>query len=472
MKKIRKSFLTAGLILTILVFSMSCVYANSAQTRWTGTDSTGAIVLDEDSPIIVEKELLTFDINEFPQSYYRDVNDFVAYSAKVIAEYTFYNPSDYTVTATLAFPFGGTADYADLYDHELNKRLLNVDTEKYDVTVDGHAIDKQIRHTLMYYGAQFELEKDLLKLHDGFMKDDFYSPELSVFKYTYSPRNVDLEKHPAASAAIKLTGDHPQTKVYMENQSGGRTLEDGVLLETWVERNDQFSVYVIGKPLMNELEWTFYHNGACKEEIDGTMMQTAYEEMTFKDLALSYYQEDSGILDYDWYNAVVTSLKANEWSNGAIHTFDFNLDVSNTLMRWYQYEITLEPKQRLVNAVTAPMYPAINGDYEPAIFKYTYLLSPAKTWKEFGNLDIVINTPYYLIESSQDFQYNNPGYELHLTGLPEGELIFTLCSEPSPVAPVYSGYIYPFIKIGMIGFILIAGIVISFLSLKKKRKHI
>ena len=472
MKKIRKSFLTAGLILTILVFSMSCVYANSAQTRWTGTDSTGAIVLDEDSPIIVEKELLTFDINEFPQSYYRDVNDFVAYSAKVIAEYTFYNPSDYTVTATLAFPFGGTADYADLYDHELNKRLLNVDTEKYDVTVDGHAIDKQIRHTLMYYGAQFELEKDLLKLHDGFMKDDFYSPELSVFKYTYSPRNVDLEKHPAASAAIKLTGDHPQTKVYMENQSGGRTLEDGVLLETWVERNDQFSVYVIGKPLMNELEWTFYHNGACEEEIDGTMMQTAYEEMTFKDLALSYYQEDSGILDYDWYNAVVTSLKANEWSNGAIHTFDFNLDVSNTLMRWYQYEITLEPKQRLVNAVTAPMYPAINSDYEAPIFKYTYLLSPAKTWKEFGNLDIVINTPYYLIESSQDFQYNNPGYELHLTGLPEGELIFTLCSEPSPVAPVYSGYIYPFIKIGMIGFILIAGIVISFLSLKKKRKHI
>ena len=120
---IRKSILTAGLILMTLVLSMSSVYANSAQTRWSGTDSTGAIVLDEDSPIIVEKELLSFDIGEFPQSYYRDVNEFVAYSAKVTAEYTFYNPSDYTVTATLAFPFGGTADYADLYDHELNKRL-------------------------------------------------------------------------------------------------------------------------------------------------------------------------------------------------------------------------------------------------------------------------------------------------------------------------------------------------------------
>lgn len=469
---IRKSILTAGLILMTLVLSMSSVYANSAQTRWSGTDSTGAIVLDEDSPIIVEKELLTFDIGEFPQSYYRDVNEFVAYSAKVTAEYTFYNPSDYTITATLAFPFGGTADYADLYDHELNKRLLNVDTEKYDVMVDGHPIEKQIRHTLMYYGGQFKLEEDLNKLHDGFMKDDFYSPELSVYKYTYSPKNVDLEKHPAASAAIKLTGDSSQTKLYMENQSGGRTLEDGVLLETWVERNDQFSVYVIGKPLVDELEWTFYHNGACEEEIDGTMMQTAYEEMTFKDLALSYYQEDSGILDYDWYNAIVTSLKAHEWVNGAIHTMDADLDVSNTLMRWYQYEIVLEPKQRVVNAVTAPMYPAINSDYEPPIFKYTYLLSPARTWKEFGNLDIVINTPYYLIESNQDLQYNNPGYEVHLTGLPEGELVFTLCSDPNPIASVNSAYVFPIITTGMTGIVLIAGFAICFFSLKKKRKRI
>ena len=54
---IRKSILTAGLFLMALVLSMSSVYANSAQTRWSGTDSTGAIVLDEDSPIIVEKEL-------------------------------------------------------------------------------------------------------------------------------------------------------------------------------------------------------------------------------------------------------------------------------------------------------------------------------------------------------------------------------------------------------------------------------
>ena len=168
--KIMRGYITGICICLIgMSLTMTSILANSAQTQWTGTDSTGAIVLEKDSPIIVEKELLTFDIQEFPESYYRESKDFISYSTKVTAEYTFYNPADYTVTATLAFPFGGTADYAFIYDYENDNYLLNLDTEKYDITVDDEVINKQLRHTLMYYGWQFELEEDLAKLHDGFM---------------------------------------------------------------------------------------------------------------------------------------------------------------------------------------------------------------------------------------------------------------------------------------------------------------
>ena len=86
--------------------------ANSAQTQWEGVDSAGAIVRDGGSPIIVEKELLTFDIQEFPGNHYSDLDSYLAYSGKVTAEYTFYNPADYTVTATLLFPFGCEPMYA------------------------------------------------------------------------------------------------------------------------------------------------------------------------------------------------------------------------------------------------------------------------------------------------------------------------------------------------------------------------
>ena len=59
----------------MLIVSYVPYYANSAQTQWRGVDATGAMVSEENSPIVVEKEVLTFDINEFPSNYYRDMTD-------------------------------------------------------------------------------------------------------------------------------------------------------------------------------------------------------------------------------------------------------------------------------------------------------------------------------------------------------------------------------------------------------------
>ena len=106
------------------------------------------------------------------------------------------------------------------------------------------------------------------------------------------------------------------------------------------------------------------------------------------------------------------------------------LNISSQLMRWYVYELTLEPGQTLVNTVEAPMYPSINLRDDPAVYGYTYLLSPAQTWAEFGDLEIVINTPYYLTASTlEGFEKTETGYSLSLDGLPEGDLIFSLSTE-------------------------------------------
>lgn len=443
----------------MVLWMISPVFANSAQTQWTGTDSTGAIILEEDCPLWVEKEDLTFDIHEFPKAYYQEPDDFNAYSSKVSAEYTFYNPTDYTVSATLVFPFGTIADYG------ICPELMNEDIEKYDITVDNQIVDKKIRHTLTSYGQQFELERDLAKLQEGFGNDEFYYPEQSVICYTFQAKNVDIKTHPAATAAFFLK-ENDETKIYMENQSGGSVNEEGILLTTWVDLKQAFSVYVIGAPLNENIDWKFYHNGACDEEIEGTMELIATENYTLKDFALLKYQEDSGVLDYDWYNAVVTSLKINEWTASAFDCSNIYLDVSNQLMRWYQYEITLEPKQRIVNIVTAPIYPAINKNDKPATYQYTYLLSPAKTWQSFKNLDIVINTPYFMIENSlEDFKKVDTSYQFYSVDLPNGELIFTLCEVENP--QISSSHTNNWIGIG----VGVAVILIGVLCIIKKRKH-
>lgn len=444
------------------------VLANSAQSHWVGTNATGAIVTDEVCPIIVEDELLTFDTQEFPQQYYENVQEYLEYEGKVTAEYKFYNPSDYTVDATLVFPFGSIPDYGYLQDQESGERILNADTEKYAVTVNGEVIEKTLRHTLMFYGAQFDLEEDLQKLHDGYMTDDFYDPDLPVTKYTYQASDVDVETYNAATAAFVLSANPERTKVYMEQQCGGATVKDGVRLDTWVELENPFSVYVIGEVPGGYRKWKFYENGACEKEIDGVMNLIDTEVITLRDFALSEYDEGTGILDYDWYNAIITSLKQFEWEYGAIHSTEVNMDIADQMMRWYQYDITMEPGERMINTVTAPIYPSIDSDYEPPVYEYTYLLSPAKSWQTFGNLDIIINSPYYMQESSPEgFSWNNPRYELHLTGLPEGELSFVLCEEKEAVAPKR--------EFSYMGIVIGGGVVLGIVAIgvvMKKRKSI
>ena len=46
-------------------------------------------------------------------------------------------------------------------------------------------------------------------------------------------------------------------------------------------------------------------------------------------------------------------MKYFEWEYGVVPGSEFQFDISNQLMRWYEYEIVLEPGEKIVNTVTA-----------------------------------------------------------------------------------------------------------------------
>ena len=150
-----------------------------------------------------------------------------------------------------------------------------------------------------------------------------------------------------------------------------------------------------------------------------------------------------------------------------------DLDISDALMRWYEYEITLEPGQRLTNTVEAPLYPSIDTMYEPPVFGYTYLLSPAQAWAQFGRLKIRVNTPFFLTESSlPGFVQTSGGYLLDLAELPAGELTFSLSESQKPKAETLVSSSAFYKKMLIVAFItlVVFGFVIGVIRVLRGRK--
>ncbi len=473
---VRKNHLTrftAGMIVTLLLAALGSgrVLANSAWLDYRGTDATGMVLTDENCPLEVLHETLTIDVQDFPETDYDSAEDFLTYSGKVTAEYTFYNPTEYTVEATLVFPFGTAPEYGLLWDENYSRRMMPPDTDRYEVTVDNAAVDKTLRHTLAMDNASFDCETDLNKLRSGLTEDAFYHPELSVTKYTYRVENGDTDPDSSESVSLILDEERSKTKVFMDGFHRQELADGGVRVYARA-KNEIFVLYAFGEPLHDEPNWKFYTNYLWEEETEAQMSLVSEESLTFQEFVEIKYKEESEISDIsevsftDWYNAYVDLLHEKEWYGGVIKNISGYYDRGYQLMRWYEYTIEVEPGEQVINTVTAPLYPSIQGGGGDLDYTYTYLLSPAKSWANFGDLDIWIYTPHTLAYSSLDgfseivqeisesansadtdetaeegqtgldsgeiaVVTDEVGYYLHLDALPEDELVFMLDQEDS-----------------------------------------
>ena len=460
-KRVRLHILLTSLLLTsamsIMIHTSDIMAsANSAQTYWEGVDVMGAVVADEECPIEVKHEKLVFDIPQFPLNYYQNAEAFAEYNASVSATYTFYNPADYTVKATLAFPFGTIPYYAPyIYDETTGAGRPFLDTEKYGITVNGEAIEKQFRYTLSGSQSGFDIMELLPYLGSTYVEDDFYKMDTPVTKYCYEVSGIP-EGNRSAYASFLHTCDPAKTRIWFSGVNGRLQEGEQIELGSFVKNGDVLIIYVLGEELPYTPDWTLYDNGGRETEIAGTITENINKRdvLTFKQFAFSHYfgefSQQTNISSVDWYNAVVASLNDAQYKYGFIDYYGMYAAVESQFMRWYQYEIEIPAKGTIVNTVTAPMYPSINANWEPAIYGYTYLTSPAKTWRNFGTLDIEINTPYYLINDESGFTKTENGYALSLNGLPEGELEFTLSTDanakkPSSVSRCISGCGYGFL---------------------------
>lgn len=485
MKKTR--FFT--LLICLVILLCSCSEGSSVERKkWEGDKVRGTVLVDEDCPVLLERETVTFDLPEFPYLGRDSAEKYLAYPGRVTTEYHFYNPTDEALTVMLAFPLGVNPAYAAIEGEDSVS-----DLHKYSITLNGKAVTPELRHsTHEWYKTWTRLDVTYSSIMDEFAIYHFYYPEAPVTVSTYTVSGINSETYPDAFAVL----DIPKPSVgigslFIPGEYKYMTKEE-CLKGLDAENGMTITVYDIGVETDELPEWKIYSTKFKNEAelIAGEITLIDKRTITFLDFATIEWSEESGIKKVDWYNAFAdefTSLNGQK-----------TLDISDMLKPWYRYEITLSPGEHAVNTVTSPIDPIANTKYSPAIYTYEYYCEGMTTAEGFEGIEVVVNTPYCLIRkelggmfmyetgwgTAQDYEATDNGYRylFEATGY-DRRIVFTLSESDAPerqsalwvfliflfFAAVATNIVYPIIIITLI--IIAVIVIVKAVRKRREKKH-
>ena len=407
----RKWLICIVLLSTVIFSGIETAWANSVLTGWQSA-SMSSENAGTRCPLEVEKERIIFDIPDFPTDEYQNCDN------RVTIAYTVHNPTDTAVKANLFCPLGMAWKYK-------NYRLD--DTEKYGVFADGEPVEAALRH--FYDGMSFEPETDLLKLKDGFDPNSFFQPDLLVTEYIYEISGVDTAAYDAASAGFVLDCNPAETRVYFEEcYDLDYDEEYRTCPRVWAENGMQLHLYVIGEPLNQNLMWRICENGAMEKEIAGSVNLMETNQMTFREYVTESWNPKGNISESDWYNAMVYIFDRHTGPDGFIkELYIAEENLAGSLRSGFEYEITAEAGQTIVNEIVMPICPSFRRDYEPFAYEYVFNLSSPGDWSHTDELEINVNTPFYMLKSElAGFEQTENGYMARLSNSPQKGLSFIL----------------------------------------------
>lgn len=430
--------------------------ANSAYRYYRGMDSSGAIVKTDGNTIEVAREDLTFDIYAVNGGASYEPGKH-GYFGKVTAKYEFCNVADHACEVDVVFPFG--IPYKE--DGESPKgKEESAERRIGAVKVNGADIEKTVRHTYQYDYYDFDIEEELKNFCDDFKTTGMYKPDETVYKYTVTLNCA--EGVPEEKVVRFAFGKRDPKKFFYDYDKFEKT--DGAVYVEKVIKGNVFEFAFVAEDELSPASlievYEPYSNGGIGKKIAATAEIVAKEKTTFKDFVLSFKSEDSPVSDVDYFNATVDKLTKN--SEPVLNSEA--LSPGDRLMQWYEYTLSFAPGETLVNEVTVPTYPDFNAESIPEIVVFNYLLSPAKTWVDFKDLYVKVNTDMYIINNHStnvNFTKTGNGYEAYFSYLPDKELSFGLCTSPSPVGRSRNEYNTRGIYIDIVLIIFLLSVIIG-----------
>lgn len=414
------------IILILLTSFWNLAYANSGPTYWRGYPSLELLSVEENNPIVVEKEDLIFD---FSREEYLEHGSY-SISGLVTAAYRMSNNTLEDKSVHMAFP--------------IISSIREFNPEDVAIEMNGESIPFKV-----YIGDEVRKFKNMESMEE-YNGLDFETIVQSINKGIYTPRHYDLNEigtlytYDVSVApkdrvyfSIDYTYDTEKTKIIDKGFNRYEMDEGKTRISTLIQDDETLEIYVIGEDV------DFNISGFLDSELLEETQDYTYE-VKRENISIEDYLKRS-IEDYkasDRYGGYLTdnqlcSLVYEELDdaiernvvNISMDGFYYFDEMDRIILLGYEVDFPRESKRDISVSYISKGAMSMMETYEP-LYTFEYLLNPAKRWSSFSNLNVEIRPPKsnpYIVDSSIALHRDMEGnYIGNFESLPDRDLYFVL----------------------------------------------
>jgi hypothetical protein len=414
----KKSFITA--ILTIM-FAISCFlplnvsYANSALMQSDAKNEHFELLPLKDDDISVESEILTFDFTKGDKEleHYSPIS-------QTTALYDMRNAGDDKIV-TMGFPLVSTIDTFKNYTTEIKLNEQNIDFIPYYAFAEANNI----------VNLTFE------EILDGL--NQMQREDTKQIGHMYKIRLADITKGELASVEFNMSSESMMIYDFsgfgfQENRVNYSNYK--ITLETRTNYLPSYEkefvyFYVIGEQVTDLKAHALDKNRKIIDSYSLDVVEVSSLRVGEYILSL---REEMTPAEVD---IIAAKLYERQDSISVSESELINSVYSAKCLILLGYTVTLKG-QSVPNmlSVSYPMDGAFSAYYEPTLYTYNYISSPAKNWASFGSFTVNIYTnpdnPYVINTNLEYAKVAENAYQYVGNGIPKGNLEFSICASESP----------------------------------------
>lgn len=453
----------------LLVFPFNAVFANSGPVYMSSFPSSDVLAVDNNTPIEVNGEDLTFDFSA-KEEHYSPIG-------MVTAEYKMANPTHEDLSVQMAFPF-----IENLGSISNDNIKITADNEElsYEIYLGGIIKRTNINGSEETDENYFNFEKIIETITDNSYKtNNFTEDELGKLYSIEVKPSSDKE----VEIAVDLTFDYEKTKVFAGGFNGFSREGKTTKITSWCRKPIVLDIYVLGEDV--DFSIAGYTDGTLKEKTDLYMYEIHEKEIDVRTFLLSYIKNNSyisydNISDIQLYNVFAKGMD-EQFSNNLGFCIADEVLTYGSISRMITLVYTVEfPKnsEKTVSVSYKTTGTMDRRDTKEPVYTYDYILNPAENWKDFKNLNIKIIPPAdapYIVDSSIELNKEDNIYTASLKSLPNDDFTFTLYHKDKiTMMDKLEGKInrtFGYFAPVVMGFILILLVIIIIIKVKIRKKH-